>query len=53
MYIRTTILIIYKQQVENAKSLSAPVRLVLEQLMELYVIYWALQKLGDLLLVCN
>ncbi|XP_053611180.1 probable peroxisomal acyl-coenzyme A oxidase 1 [Plodia interpunctella] len=41
----------FKTEMErNTSSLSAPVRRVLAQLVELYILYWALEKLGDLLL---
>ncbi|XP_060803917.1 probable peroxisomal acyl-coenzyme A oxidase 1 isoform X2 [Amyelois transitella] len=48
---RVIIMSAFKAEVERtASSLSAPVRRVLEQLVELYVLYWTLEKLGDLLL---
>ncbi|CAB3239676.1 unnamed protein product [Arctia plantaginis] len=48
---RAVILSTYKSEVEKTTtSLSEPLRRVLHQLVELYCIYWALEKLGDLLL---
>lgn len=50
-YCRATLLSTHKSEVDRTSSLlSEPVRRVLYQLVELYAIYWALEKLGDLLL---
>ncbi|XP_075992761.1 acyl-coenzyme A oxidase 1-like [Anticarsia gemmatalis] len=48
---RAVILSTYKSEVERTTStLSEPLRRVLYQLVELYAVYWTLEKLGDLLL---
>ncbi|CAG4983899.1 unnamed protein product [Colias eurytheme] len=39
----------YKETEQLAKSVSAELRLVLLQLVDLYVLYWALERIGDLL----
>ncbi|XP_045509521.1 probable peroxisomal acyl-coenzyme A oxidase 1 [Colias croceus] len=47
---RAIILATYHKETEQlAKSVSAELRLVLLQLVDLYVLYWALQRIGDLL----
>ncbi|KAJ0182748.1 hypothetical protein K1T71_002117 [Dendrolimus kikuchii] len=48
---RVILLSTYKSEIDRtSSSLSGPVKRILSQLVELYVIYWALEKLGDLLL---
>nr|XP_032529066.1 probable peroxisomal acyl-coenzyme A oxidase 1 [Danaus plexippus plexippus] len=48
---RAIVLAIYKQQIEKqARNVSLPLRDVLHQLLELYMVYWTLEKVGDLLL---
>nr|XP_026497149.1 probable peroxisomal acyl-coenzyme A oxidase 1 [Vanessa tameamea] len=48
---RVIVLTVYKAEVEKrAASLSPPLRAVLYQLLELYFIFWTLEKMGDLLL---
>ncbi|CAG4983896.1 unnamed protein product [Colias eurytheme] len=47
---RAIILATYHKETEQlAKTVSAELRLVLLQLVDLYVLYWALQRIGDLL----
>ncbi|KAF9423220.1 hypothetical protein HW555_001289 [Spodoptera exigua] len=49
---RAFILSTYKSEVERtASTLSAPLKKVLNHLVELYAIYWALERVGDLLLI--
>lgn len=51
---RAFILSTYKSEVERTTStLSEPLKRVLNQLVHLYAVYWALEKLGDLLLVSS
>ncbi|KOB77089.1 putative Acyl-coenzyme A oxidase 1, peroxisomal [Operophtera brumata] len=48
---RSFILSTYHSEIRRkAASLSAPLKAVLHQLVELYAIYWTLERLGDLLL---
>ncbi|KAG6460350.1 hypothetical protein O3G_MSEX011938, partial [Manduca sexta] len=48
---RSVILSTYKAEIERtAATLSPPVKNVLNQMVQLHAIYWALEKLGDLLL---
>ncbi|XP_046963971.1 probable peroxisomal acyl-coenzyme A oxidase 1 [Vanessa cardui] len=48
---RVIVLTVYKAEVEKrATTLSSPLRAVLYQLLELYFIFWTLEKMGDLLL---
>ncbi|CAH2262991.1 jg18693 [Pararge aegeria aegeria] len=48
---RIIVLSVYKAEIERrASTLSSPLATVLLELLELYYIYWALEKTGDLLL---
>ncbi|XP_069363234.1 acyl-coenzyme A oxidase 1-like isoform X2 [Maniola hyperantus] len=48
---RVILLSVYKTEVERrASTLSAPLATVLHQLLEMYYIYWTLEKIGDFLL---
>ncbi|KAM3958975.1 acyl-coenzyme A oxidase 1 [Aphomia sociella] len=48
---RAIVIEVFKTEVDSRKtSLSAPVKKVLDQLVELFTVYWALERLGDLLL---
>ncbi|XP_013149592.1 PREDICTED: probable peroxisomal acyl-coenzyme A oxidase 1 [Papilio polytes] len=48
---RAILLSVYKSEMDKrAAALSSPLRTVLLQLVDLYVTYWALEKVGDMLL---
>ncbi|XP_049873464.1 probable peroxisomal acyl-coenzyme A oxidase 1 [Pectinophora gossypiella] len=48
---RAVVLATYKRETDRrTASLSQPLRRVLRQLVEMYCVYWALEKVGDLLL---
>ncbi|CAH0724581.1 unnamed protein product, partial [Brenthis ino] len=48
---RVIVLSVYKSEIDQRVSnVSPPLRAVLQQLLELYFIYWTLEKIGDLLL---
>ncbi|KAJ2940647.1 hypothetical protein O0L34_g14754 [Tuta absoluta] len=50
---RAIVLSTYKSEMARKTALlSQPLKIVLNQLVELYCVYWALEKIGDLLLVC-
>lgn len=49
---RAILLSVYKSEMDKrAAALSSPLRTVLLHLVDLYVTYWALEKVGDMLLV--
>ncbi|XP_045447152.1 probable peroxisomal acyl-coenzyme A oxidase 1 [Melitaea cinxia] len=51
---RVLVLTAYKTEVERKTvTLSPPLKTVLHQLLELYFIFWTLEKMGDLLLYTN
>ncbi|CAH2102902.1 unnamed protein product [Euphydryas editha] len=51
---RVIVLTVYKTEVERkTAALSPPLRAVLHQLLELYFVFWTLEKMGDLLLYTN
>ncbi|XP_068627061.1 acyl-coenzyme A oxidase 1-like [Battus philenor] len=48
---RATLLSVYKSEMDKRIStMSPPLKAVMNQLLELYAVYWALERLGDLLL---
>ncbi|XP_045771505.1 probable peroxisomal acyl-coenzyme A oxidase 1 [Maniola jurtina] len=48
---RVILLSVYKTEIERrASTLSAPLATVLHQLLEMYYIYWTLERIGDFLL---
>ncbi|XP_013176608.1 PREDICTED: probable peroxisomal acyl-coenzyme A oxidase 1 [Papilio xuthus] len=51
---RAVLLSVYKSETDKrAAALSPPLRKVLLQLVDLYVMYWALEKVGDMLLYAS
>ncbi|CAH2049995.1 unnamed protein product, partial [Iphiclides podalirius] len=48
---RAVLLSVYKTEIDKRSvTMSPPLRMVLHQLVEMYAVYWALEKIGDLLL---